>query len=156
MEKIIKIEEINNLELTHRSDLNGENASRLGFSQMLNQLCGYGGYDGYKIITDKHEYHLLISNGQSCCESWGYFQSNDNVEEFIGTELLDVKFTNTALNVQKLKGGGYNEDCGGVQFVDFETDKGVLQIAVYNSHNGYYGHDIIFAKDSKILKNDVL
>ena len=158
MEKIINIEELRNFKLSNKSGLKGGNGSQLGAAQMLSQICGYGSYDGYKVTTNKHEYHLLIENGQSCCESWGYFESNDNIEEFIGSKLLDVKLTNTALNVQKLKSEGleYGFDSGGIQFVDFETNKGVLQIAVYNAHNGYYGHDIIFAKDNVVLKNDVL
>ncbi len=156
MEKIISIEEIINLELSVLSELHGKKGSRLGVAQMLNQLSGYGGYDGYKIKTEKHEYHLLISNGQSCCECWGYFESNDNTNDFIGSNLFDVKFTDTALNTKKLNESEYYDDCGGIQFVDFETDKGILQFAVYNAHNGFYGHDIIFAKDDEILLSDVL
>lgn len=32
-------------------------------------------------------------------------------------------------------------------FVDIKTDKGVFQLTVYNSHNGYYGHSVVFLRD---------
>lgn len=43
-----------------------------------------------------------------------------------------------------------------IQFVDFVTSRGTFQLAVYNSHNGYYGHGIIVAKDDEILLNETL
>ena len=36
------------------------------------------------------------------------------------------------------------------------ADGSVLQFAVYNAHNGYYGHPIIIAKDKEILLQDTL
>jgi hypothetical protein len=60
------------------------------------------------------------------------------------------------LNQTVVKESGYYEDEGGIQFVDFVTDKGVFQLAVYNAHNGYYGHGILVAKDDEILLNDTL
>jgi hypothetical protein len=29
-------------------------------------------YEGFQIITDQQTIKVGISNGQSCCESWGY------------------------------------------------------------------------------------
>ena len=123
---------------------------------MLNALMGGSSYDGYRIKTDKHEFNILIDNGQCCCESWGYFYLNDDEQEFVGSELLEVNLTDKALNKQKVEESDYYDDCGGIQFVDFVTDKGVLQFAVYNAHNGYYGHPIIFAKDEEIFHQDTL
>jgi len=148
--KIIKIEEIFDLALTNIGKLTGSNGASLGMSQMLS-AC-----DGYLIETDKHKYHILISNGQSCCESWGYFSSEDDTERFVGRELCEVNLTDVALNKKKVEDSGYYEDNGGIQFVDFVTDKGVLQLAVYNAHNGYYGHGIVIAKDTEILLGDTL
>ena len=128
----------------------------LGMSGMLSAIFGYGKWDGYKIKTENHEFNLLIDNGQSCCESWGYFFLNDDEQDFVGAELLEVNLTDTALNKQKVDESGYYEYAGGIQFVDFVTNKGVLQIAVYNAHNGYYGHPIIFAKDEEIFHQDTL
>lgn len=156
---IIKaIEEIRNVKLQNTGNLNGSNGSQLGLSQMLNTLCGYGEYDGYKITTDQHEFNILIDNGQCCCENWGYFSSNDSFEQFIGKELKEVNLTDTALNKEKAEETSpYGYDGGGIQFIDFAfTDGNVLQFAVYNEHNGYYGHGVIFAKDTEIFLSDTL
>lgn len=156
MEKLLKIEEITGL----RTSNIGRSSSKAncGISQILNALCGYAEYDGYKIITSEHEYMILIDNGQSCCESWGYFSSDDDFEKFIGKELVSVELTDTALNKKKLEEvEPYGLDEGGIQFVDFKMKNGsVLQFAVYNSHNGYYGHPIIVAKDNNILLQETL
>lgn len=158
MEKeIIKsIEEITDLRLGNMGK-STDNA-RLGVAQLLSSLLGYCSYDGYKIITSKHEYLLLINNEQSCCENWGYFSCEDNFNSFIGKTLISVEFTDTALNKNKLKKFELEDiDKNQIQFIDFKVDTGeVLQFAVYNEHNGYYGHSILFAKDEDILLNSTL
>lgn len=93
-------------------------------------------YDGFVVKTDQQEITLEISNFQDCCESWGYFMSEDDTSRFIGARLLDVKVTDTALNKESVP-EVYE---GGVMFVDIETSVGVLQFTAYNNHNGYYGH----------------
>ena len=66
------------------------------------------------------------------------------MNEFIGAELLDIKVVDTALNVESVKKElPYGHDGGDTMFVNLETDKGTLQLAVYNDHNGYYGHSAI-------------
>jgi hypothetical protein len=153
--KITSIKEITGLKLSNRSSLEG-NGGRLGLSQVINTLSGYGEKDGYLVETDKHKWHLLIDNSQSCCEDWGYLWSDDNLENYIGKELMSVKITDMALNTKMIE---KEKDIyeGAIKFVDFNfSDGGVLQFAVYNSHNGYYGHDILIAKDKKILLSDVL
>jgi hypothetical protein len=157
MEKIISIEEVYGLRLGNTG--RDSEKARLGMVQMMNAVFGgYGEYDGYKIKTSEHEYLILIDNGQCCCEDWGYFSSDDDLERFIGKNLLSVECTDTALNTQKVeKTAPYGFDCGGIQFVDFKmSDGSVLQFAVYNEHNGYYGHPIIIAKDENIIKEDTL
>ncbi len=158
MEKILEIKEITGLKLGNWGKSTGNNGSQLGISQMINALCGYGEYDGYLIKTDEHEYHILIDNGQSCCESWGYFSSEDDFDDFIHKELKEVRLTDTALNQKVVENVlPYGLDYGGIQFVDFVmVDGDVLQFAVYNEHNGYYGHSILVAKDAEILLSDTL
>ena len=154
MEKILKIEEVTDVKL---ANVGGNAKSNLGMHQMLSALIGYSNYDGYKITTSKHEYNILIDNGQSCCESWGYFASEDNFDDFIGENLLSVELTDKALNQRLVDGSGYYEAEGGIQFVNFKIDNGsVLQFAVYNAHNGYYGHPIIIAKDKDIILQETL
>lgn len=88
----------------------------------------------------------------------GLLQSEDDLTAYIGAELREVHLTDTALNKAAVEKSDYydGDDGGGIQFVDFVTDRGTFQLAVYNSHNGYYGHGILFAKDDAILLNDTL
>lgn len=106
----------------------------------------YERMDGYKISTDKNTFMVLISNGQSCCEHWGYLSSEDDLEHFIGSELREVRTTDVECNgnIAKLLEERWIE-LDSVQFVDFVTNRGVLQFAVYNEHNGYYGHNILLS-----------
>lgn len=128
----------------------------IGTCEVFNMLRGYTSSDGYKIETDKHTFHVLIGNAQTCCEEWGYFSSDDNHKYFLGAELLEVNLTDKALNQTKVDESGYCAGYGGIQFVDFVTGRGVFQLAVHNYHNGYYGHPILVAKDEDILLNEVL
>lgn len=169
MEKIISITEINDVAAKIAPISSGGNAAP-GIMQMMSTIINGGmTYDGYKIVTSEHEYTILIDNMQNCCENWGYIVSEDNFEDFIGKELISVELTDTALNKDNIENiAKYKEDVdsiiksvrldwGGIQFVDFKTTDGnVLQFAVYNEHNGYYGHSIIVAKDNEILLSDVL
>lgn len=152
---IKSIEEVDDFTIKPISKLEGS-GGRLGMSQMINSLCGYSSMDGYKVETNEHVVYVLIDNGQSCCESWGYLTSEDNLEYYLGSELKEVSLTDKALNQKVVEQSGYYDDCGGIQFVDFVTDKGTFQLAVYNAHNGYYGHGILIAKDDEILLNDTL
>jgi hypothetical protein len=103
-------------------------------------------YDGFKITTSEQEILLLISNDQSCCESWGYFLSEDDFDKFIGAELREVSITDTNLTSRQVgrdvpyEGDNISVDEGDVMFVNLNTNKGVLQFVAYNAHNGYYGH----------------
>lgn len=154
--KIKSIEEIYNFTIQPVSSLE-DSGSRLGFAQMLSALAGYSDMDGYKVETDKHTFYVLIDNAQSCCEHWGYMSSEDDFANYIGSELLEINVTDTALNQKVLtKMSDERIDPNEIQFVDFKTTKGVFQLAVYNSHNGYYGHSIVVAKDNEILLNNVL
>ncbi len=153
---IQSIEEVKDLRIEPIAPLEGK-GGRLGFSQMLDVVLGGGaGMDGYKITTNEHIIQVLIDNGQSCCESWGYFASEDDLVSFVGAELREVNLTDTALHKEKVEASGYYEDGGGIQFVDFVTSQGTFQLTVYNAHNGYYGHGIVVAKDNDILLNETL
>ena len=109
-----------------------------------------------KVNTTQTEILVLIDNGQSCCENWGYFSSEDNHTPYIGAELNKVDLTDVALNKTKVEKSGWYEDNGGIQFVDFVTDKGTFQLAVYNAHNGYYGHGIAVVIGEKVIHEDTL
>lgn len=108
---------------------------------------GYYSRSGYKVTTDKQEIVLLIDDGTQCCEEWGYFWTNDDVEEFVGATLLDIKVVDEDLNHVILEREGINtkdfEYEGSTMFVNLETSKGTLQFVAYNIHNGYYGHNAV-------------
>lgn len=126
MERIVKIEEVTGIRLGNigtRTD-----KVSLGMNQMLRALMGYAEYDGYKITTSEHEYNILIDNDQSCCESWGYFSSDDDFDGFISAGLVDVELTDKALNNIKVEESGYyGGDEGGIQFVNFKLFLAHLQ-----------------------------
>lgn len=120
-EKIIRIEEV-----TFKLEADGQE------------------FDGYQVITDKQTIKLGISNYQSCCESWGYFMSEDDLKEFEGAELKEITLTDVALKTEIFKSKDIDLELeGDLMFVNFSTDKGVLQFTAYNQHNGYYGHSAI-------------
>lgn len=98
-------------------------------------------YCGYVIKTDKQEIKILIDNSAHCCESWGYFSSEDDFTSFIGCDYLGISVVDTAYNKRSLDQCP-SLDEGGVCFVNIETSLGTLQFAVYNAHNGYYSHNI--------------
>lgn len=118
MEKILNIEQIENHKI--------EDKDYPGYSDT---------YDGFKVTTDKQEIFVLISNNQSCCESWGYLSTVENPKDYVGADLLKIEVVDKDLNKEPV----YYYD-GGAMFVNFETSKGLFQLTVYNSHNGYYGH----------------
>jgi hypothetical protein len=99
-------------------------------------------YEGYQILTDQQTIKVGISSGQSCCESFGYLSTNDDLSEFEGANLLDISITDCALNNKKIEDLEYL-DAGGAMFVNFNTDKGMMQLVAYNSHNGFYGHEAV-------------
>lgn len=149
------IEEVNNFELGNVSPKDGSKGAQLGMVGMLNYLGGGRSMDGYRVKTSEHEFVVLIDNGQSCCENWGYLSTDDDPKARIGATLLSVELADTRLTAEPLEDLVYIDE-GGVQFVTFKTDGGDFQLAVYNGHNGYYGHGIIVAKDNEILCQDTL
>jgi len=98
----------------------------------------FDGKDGFVITTDQQEIKLGIDNGQSCCENWGYFMSEDDLSEFVGSNLIAVKVVDTALKKWDEIEDMYEGDA---MFVNIETSNGLLQFVAYNEHNGYYGHE---------------
>lgn len=111
----------------------------------------YQNFEGYQIITDLQTIKIGISDSQCCCETFGCIITNDDINDFIGSELKGISITDTALNNNKIEELEYL-DCGGAMFVNFETSEGLLQFVAYNSHNGYYGHDAVLI--SKQLNKD--
>jgi hypothetical protein len=109
-------------------------------------------FNGYKITTDQHVIHVLIDNDQKCCERWGYFSSEDDHNQYIGCDLRAINVTDTALKQCQISASERHLRIGSdVQFVDFVTSGGVFQLAVYNAHNGYYGHPVLVLQDDEVV-----
>lgn len=110
---------------------------------------GWCGKDGYNIITDKQTIFVGISNGQNCCEDWGYLMTEDNLDDFAGAELKTIEIVDKCLKKEKMR--DLYDGCA--MFVNFETDRGTLQFVAYNEHNGYYSHEAVVV--SKQLNHSV-
>jgi hypothetical protein len=98
-------------------------------------------YDGWRVVTDDEMIRVGIWDGQSCCESFGYFSTDDDPSRFVGADLLRVERVDGDLKT--IPDMEYGLDSGGAVFVNFVTDRGNFQLAVYNAHNGYYGHEAV-------------
>lgn len=110
----------------------------------ITDYSDWSGMDGFEVVTTKQSIKLLIDNGQSCCERWGYFWCNDSPSDFIGATVRSVSLTDLELNEAKMKENDVASLYeGGIMFVNIDTDRGVLQFVAYNEHNGYYGHEAV-------------
>ena len=113
----------------------------------------WSGYDGYRIVCDDgKDIKMGISNGQSCCENWGYLTSEDDLQQYVGAELLGVKVVDEALNVSTCP-EVYE---GGITFINVETSKGMFQFVAYNEHNGYYSHDCVLIENGVKIHKECL
>lgn len=106
----------------------------------------YGNYDGYQIVTNKQTIKLGIDMQSSCCETPGYFWSNDDFKKFIGAKINKIEIVDTCLNTKRLD-DEYAEDGGDTMFVNISTDRGILQFTAYNGQNGYYGHEAVILSE---------
>lgn len=90
---------------------------------------------GLHIATNMGDIKLLIDPNSNCCEDYGclFLETPDDISRFVGAKILEISDVTT---------GNYKEDyeCGGETQLKIVTNKGVLQYAVYNDHNGYYSH----------------
>lgn len=92
-------------------------------------------WDGYKIfMSDKNKNIVCkISNRALCCEKFGVYCKNKNLDKFIGAEYLGVK-------IEKKENEEKYEVDGKINIL-IETNKGTINILLFNEHNGYYSHD---------------
>lgn len=110
---------------------------------------GWGTEAGFQVLTTEQVITLAIDDEAFCCETWGYFLTEDDAAKFVGEKLLGVAITDTNRSHRRFPTDwdvGHDEndlhlDGGDVMFVDIETSRGILQFVAYNAHNGYYGHE---------------
>jgi len=137
----------------------------LGFSVMMNQLCGneetvkaFRGAVGKTIesvvlaevdnanllklaFTDKTAI-VIYDDGQSCCES-RYMRTDDDLKGFVGAKLMGGEIK----DAPPVKESEYDEEHE-VQFLELQTDKGVITFSNHVEHNGYYGGFSIVVRDA--------
>jgi len=115
----------------------------------------YDKYSGFAIDTEDTKILFGINNGPQCCEVWGYVASDDDLQSFVGADLLGVKLVDEGLNVRVLDEVP-ELDCGGAMFLNLETSRGTLQFTAYNAHNGYYSHDAVYIVNDVVEEQESL
>ena len=129
----------------------------------------YSKAEGYKIVTNKQNIHILIQGGQQCCEEWGYefcssegiIETKDDFKDFIGAELISIESvepeTHNGIPIYNalLEEIGYYRSEIAAEFVNIKTSNGLLQFAVYNCHNGYYGHKIYINFNNEVINSQL-
>lgn len=125
--------------------------------------------EGYKITTNKQNIYILIQGGQQCCEEWGYescsnagiLETKDDFKDFINAELISIEsvepetHNGTSIYNALLEQIGYDRSEIAAEFVNIKTSNGLLQFAVYNCHNGYYGHSIYIKFNNELIDNQL-
>ena len=111
-------------------------------------------YFGVKIVTENHIIRAYISPERDCCERYGAMLSQDDLSEYVGSELRKIYLTNTALKTEHISyiraEKSSSTEYDNIQFINFETGKGTFQLTVYNCDNVYYGHDIVIRIDDTV------
>lgn len=116
---------------------------------------GWNRYEGFQINTTKQRISIGIANEGSCCEVFGHVASEDDFSKFAGADLLGISITDTALNTKVAEEIKQDEEHHNSMFVNLETSVGTLQFAVYNNHNGYYGHSVRVASE-QLMHEDII
>jgi len=110
----------------------------------------YKNLEGLYITTDKGGITLLIDNRGQCCEIYGsgFIETPDDISKYIGAKIISIEDTNDSeLNPDD------EESCE--TQLRITTNRGVLQYAVYNSHNGHYSHTV-FLQVFDFIENNSL
>lgn len=92
------------------------------------------GEDSLEITFTDESVLRLWDGGQSCCEH-RYMICDDNLDYFVGATLTDVGISQADSPTPEDEYGEEHE----IQFLDVTTNKGLIQVATHNEHNGYYG-----------------
>lgn len=87
-------------------------------------------------------YKLRISDeGQFCCEH-RYMRTDDNLDDFIGAELLSVMVKEGPDDYIESEGVAHE-----IQFLEIETSEGEFTMVSHNEYSGYYGGFSVVASE---------
>jgi hypothetical protein len=114
---------------------------------------------GYRIMTTYQMIELKIESAQNCCENYGIECWTQDIKQllqlrsqFIKSHIESVGWCNSLLNdkYKELLANQENYYDRTFQFaaINVVTNAGVLQLVVYNEHNGYYPHLISVSWDN--------
>jgi len=96
-----------------------------------------GGRLGYEIImSDKSKnITMIISNSKHCCETYGV-HTPSGISKFIGATYSHIIINGISECEDKI-----DEHARQIK-IEIHTDRGIMEIILYNQHNGYYSHDV--------------
>lgn len=97
----------------------------------INHLNDPNHWLGYEIRMDNPEKDIIIkiSNQQICCENFGVLCRTQNINEYVGANYENIIIENS------------RESYSEIVTAKIHTSKGIIEITLYNDHNGYYPHD---------------
>lgn len=117
-------------------------------------------FDGIIIETYEGEtFRFIIENETQCCENRGYFEINEfdkPLEFYKDAKILKIELSDSidGKTYKVLEDRDFSKEYVDkelrAEFINIYTTKGLLQITIYNEHNGYYGHYVFF----DILENN--
>lgn len=108
-------------------------------------------FDGLCITTERRKIKVLISSPTLCCENAGTAMFKPFGMEVLGARVLSICWGNKVKQdsdtVIDSMDDPLPQDWEDVQYavVDVMTDRGLIQLAAYNDHNGYYPHSVYTA-----------
>lgn len=116
-------------------------------------------------FIDENDVYVGWDDNASCCEDVGYAISDepDTPYEVLAEQSsADGDLTGFVFNI--IPGmSSVNEvycDCldggGQISIEIVHPEKGIKYLHLYNAHNGYYGHEYLFAKGEYIVDKDIL
>jgi hypothetical protein len=120
-----------------------DNAKILSINPDYEEIVDNVKLTGLLLVTDKGNIKLLISAKQNCCEKWGalFLDTPDDITQFIDATVINIEDICAGLKICNELNicNDIDIECSETQ-LRITTTKGILQFAVYNSHNGSYNH----------------
>ena len=115
--------------------------------------------DGKFNFVDDQNTFVGYDDGQSCCEWFGYFLSYEEPTKIIEPPDTSLELAAKDYNFDKSyfkKIRGDTEDGGIAIFKLTKPGANDMFLALFNSHNGYYGHGFTFTVDGTQVQEDYL
>lgn len=101
-----------------------------------------GDDDALHFVFEDDTKMMLFDNGQSCCEV-RYMRTDDDLEQFIESKLLDAEIADGP-EIDDVLYGTHE-----TQFLNIKTNLGIFTMTTHNEHNGYYAGFLIRAAKEK-------